>query len=78
MSEKQEPQATGVCQECWIVSGNLELHLLDEHGIKPSAERLAEIEKAKREDALRQAERMVANYGERGSGESACLVGIKG
>ena len=73
MSENQ-----GTCQECWMVSGNMEIHLLDEHGIKPSAERLAEIEKAKRENALRLAERMIETYGEFGSGESACLVGIKG
>lgn len=49
MTENQEV-SSGICQHCFLFAAQMEKHLLEEHGIKPSAEREAELREKRIEE----------------------------
>ena len=41
---------SGFCQICFLLASQMDKHLLEEHGIKPSAQREAELKSKRIED----------------------------
>ena len=77
-NESQEPQAgNGVCIRCFLSAMDLERHDWEEHSIatEEGKARFSQAFRVASEDASRRA---IETWGEAGSGQSACLVGIKG
>ena len=33
----------GICENCWMATGDMAKHLYEEHGVQPTAEQLARI-----------------------------------